>query len=73
MGFFVCGDEDAAGGVFGFAAAVEAYPRALWYVLHDRQQPLKLRRLGDADVVAKGEDLVSFTLEGVAEPPSVDY
>ena len=43
-----------------------------WDVLHDRQQPLELGRLGDGYMVAEGGDLVVNTLKGVAVPTSVD-
>ena len=40
-------DEDAAGGVFRFGAAVEADAGALRYILHDGQQSLETWRLRD--------------------------
>ncbi len=36
-------DEDAAGGMLGFGAAMEAYSAALWHILHDWQEAAELR------------------------------
>ena len=54
--------------LFGDPAIGDGYA---WDVLHDRQQPLEPRRLGDGYMVAEGEDLVSFALEGVTEPTTI--
>ena len=49
-----------------------AYPTPLWYILYQRQQPLKLRRHGDGYMVAESENLIADTLEGIAEPSAID-
>ena len=51
---------------------MESYSAALWDVLHDRQESLKLRGMGDGYVVAERGDLIADTLEGVAEPSAID-
>ena len=37
-----------------------------------RQQPLKLWGLGDGNAVAECGDLIAHTLEGIAEPSTID-
>ena len=37
-----------------------------------RQQPLKLRGMGDGYVVAESGDLIADTLKGIAEPSAID-
>ena len=39
----VCDNQNAAGGVFGFAAAMEADAAALWDILYDRHEAAELR------------------------------
>lgn len=51
---------------------MESNAAALWYVLHNRQQPLELRRHGDGDMIAQRRDLIADAFEGVAEPTAVD-
>ena len=69
---FSVGQQNAARGVLRHFAHMESDATALWDILHDRQQPLELRRHGDGDVVAKSGDLIADALEGVAEPTAVD-
>jgi hypothetical protein len=68
----VCYDEDAACGVFGFGAAVDANAGAIGYVLHDGQEAFELRGLGHGDVVAERQNLIALALEGVAEERAID-
>ena len=58
--------------MLGTSAAMNAYPAALWYILHDRQQPLELWRHGDGKMIAQRRDLIAEAFEGVAEPATVD-
>ena len=58
--------------MLGFGAAMEADAAALWYILHNGQQALKLWGLGDGNVVAEGGYLIAYALEGIAEPSTID-
>ena len=51
---------------------METYSAALWDVLYNRQESLKLRGMGDGYVVAESGDLIPHTFEGVAEPSAID-
>ena len=68
----VCYDEDAAGGVLGFRAAMESDSGAIGDILHDGEQSFELRGSGDGYVVAERQDLIAFALEGVAEERAID-
>jgi hypothetical protein len=69
---FSVGQQDAARGVLRHFAHMESDATALWYILHDRQKPLELRRHSHGDVVAKSGNLVADALQRVAEPATVD-
>ena len=58
--------------MFRFAAAVDANPGAIRYILHDGQQSFELRGSGDGYVIVERPDLLAFALEGIAEPAAVD-
>lgn len=51
---------------------MESYSAALWDVLYNRQESLKLRGMGDGNVVAESGDLIADTLKGIAEPSAID-
>ena len=51
---------------------METYSAALWDVLYNRQESLKLRGMGDGYVVAERGDLIADTLKGVAKPSTID-
>ncbi len=59
--------------MFGLAASVYAYPAALWYMLHNRQQPTELRRHGHCHMVAQCRYLIANTFQRIAIPPSIDH
>ena len=60
--------------IFGmnFLPSVGEVRWGLWYILHNRQQPLELRRHGYCHMVAERQDLIANTLERIAEPTAVD-
>ena len=69
---FSVGQQDAARRVLRHFAHMESYAAALWYILHNRQQPLELRRHGYCHMVTQRRNLIPDALQRVAEPTAVD-
>jgi hypothetical protein len=61
------GDKDAAFGVFGLGAAVEADAGSAGDLAEDRQRALELRRVGDLYAIDESRDEVICVFEGVAD------